>query len=135
MVVGVGDHDGIVARHDHAVVRVPCVCEATVGGHVAVRVVCECLRRLRHEDLARDGVHRIGNVGSGRVDGGVDFEVGVNIGRSVVRVVAAVEVRAGAGDGALVDRDEGVGVGLAARGGIAGDGARSVLIERVRRVG
>ena len=40
-----------------------------------------------------------------------------------------VEVRAGARDRAFVDGDEGIGVGLAAHGGVAGDGAPGVLVE------
>lgn len=56
VVVGVGDDDFGVARHDHAVLVVPGVREASVACHVAVGGVGEPLRRLRDEDAAGNGI-------------------------------------------------------------------------------
>ena len=68
MVVGVGDSVGVAVRRgdeflgaDEAVLGVPRVAEAPVGGHVAVGVVGELLGILRDEDAPRDGAHIIWN--------------------------------------------------------------------------
>ena len=75
MVVGVGDDNLGVGGADEAVFAVPEVMKAAIGGHIAVDVVGELLRRFGDEDDARGSGNNVGGVGAGRVNGGVNLQL------------------------------------------------------------
>ena len=130
-----GGGEGLGA--DESIFGVPGVGETAAGKEVTVKVVGELFGVLREEEGAGFGENEVvgvGVVGVSWEDGG-DGE-GVEDGADcVVDVVAAKEEGGNLQSGVVVDGDEGVRVANATDGGVAGNGAGSVLVEGVGSVG